>query len=81
MVLAAEMNPSYFYGGTTTWPPDSSLTRTIARYEYDGRGRRVARQDGATGSWTYLVSDASGNLLSELALVGGQGGQPAFRVR
>ncbi|WP_243338530.1 RHS domain-containing protein [Anaeromyxobacter soli] len=50
---------------------DSEITQPIARFKYDARNRRVARQDVASGKWTYFVFDASGNPLSELDLVDG----------
>jgi RHS repeat-associated protein len=41
------------------------------KFKYDARNRRVARFEPSTGRWTYVVSDAAGNPLSEIALVSG----------
>ncbi len=45
------------------------VTKTLARFKYDFRDRRIARQD-ATGTWVYVVSDSNGNPLSELKFNG-----------
>jgi RHS repeat-associated protein len=50
---------------------DSYLESVTARFKYDARNRRIARQDPATGQWTYVVNDPAGHPLSELALVNG----------
>jgi RHS repeat-associated protein len=50
---------------------DASVKAPIARFKYDARGRRIARQDAATGQWTYIMSDPAGNPLSELQLTEG----------
>ncbi|WP_242395422.1 RHS repeat domain-containing protein [Anaeromyxobacter oryzisoli] len=57
---------------------DLDVTSPIAQYRYDSRNRRVARSDA--GGWTYFVTDASGNLLSELAPTGDPA-TPWARVR
>lgn len=46
------------------------MTEPLARFKYDARNRRIARGD-ANDAWTYLVADASGNPLAELAVVNG----------
>jgi RHS repeat-associated protein len=72
LTVAGAANPAYVtpdaYACTTDAPYLASVS---ARFRYDSRNRRVARQDAATGRWTYFVSDAAGNLLAELALEGG----------
>jgi RHS repeat-associated protein len=50
---------------------DNYITQFVARYKYDSSNRRVARQDAASGQWTYTTTDAGGHPLSELALVNG----------
>ncbi|WP_242343061.1 RHS repeat domain-containing protein [Anaeromyxobacter terrae] len=46
------------------------MTQPLARFKYDARNRRIARQD-AGGEWTYVISDPAGNPLSEVAVVNG----------
>jgi hypothetical protein len=57
-----------FAGALKSWlstcPSDSAVASVTARYKYDSRNRRVARQVG--GTWTYVISDPRGNPLSEL---------------
>jgi RHS repeat-associated protein len=54
--------------GGTACVSDAEVTGALARFKYDAMSRRVARQ--VNGQWTYVVSDRSGNPLSELALTG-----------
>jgi RHS repeat-associated protein len=54
--------------GGTACTSDAEVTAATARFRYDGRARRVARQ--VNGQWTHMVSDWSGNPLSELLLTG-----------
>ena len=48
----------------------SNFQSVTARFKYDFRGRRIARWLASTNRWTYVVSDSTGNPISELALVG-----------
>jgi RHS repeat-associated protein len=50
---------------------DTYLSTVYGKFKYDARNRRVARFEPSTGRWTYVVSDAAGNPLSEIALVNG----------
>jgi uncharacterized protein RhaS with RHS repeats len=50
---------------------DTYLSTIHGKFKYDARNRRVARFEPSTGRWTYVVSDAAGNPLSEIALVSG----------
>ena len=70
MVLYGRRSPG-FAPGATTCTQDAEVSQPLARFKYDARNRRIARQDAASGQWTYVVSDSSGNPLSELALVSG----------
>jgi len=54
--------------GGTACTSDAEVTSATARFQYDGRSRRVARQ--INGQWTYTVFDPSGNPLSEVVLSG-----------
>jgi RHS repeat-associated protein len=63
------------YAGSTLTTPgalaclsDSDITTALARFKYDARNRRVARQQNS--QWTYVVSDSSGNPLSEFVRTG-----------
>jgi RHS repeat-associated protein len=47
---------------------DAEVTAALARFKYDARNRRVARQ--RDNQWTYMVFDPAGNPLSEFALTG-----------
>jgi RHS repeat-associated protein len=71
MVLYGMRSAAGFLPDATVCTTDAEVTSPVARFKYDARNRRIARQDAATGQWTYMVSDPSGNPLSELALVGG----------
>ena len=55
----------------TACTSDGNVTSAQARFKYDASNRRIARWSQATNQWTYTISDASGNPLSELALVSG----------
>lgn len=68
MVLVGATNARPPPGGTACLG-DADVSSVLARFKYDARNRRVARQVGDT--WTYVVSDAAGNPLSEVALVSG----------
>jgi RHS repeat-associated protein len=66
--LAPEwLNPAYFNGGLACTNGPSVVT---ARFKYDARNRRIARWLAATNQWTHIVSDPSGNPLSELVQTG-----------
>jgi RHS repeat-associated protein len=68
VIAAAFINPSYnFYGCLT----DDYFKSIAARFKYDFRKRRIARWLASTNKWTYVLSDAQGNPLSEIALVNG----------
>lgn len=56
---------------------DSHVSEVTARVRYDGLGRRIARQEPATGVWTYFMHDPSGRLLAEATL--GAGGWTPVR--
>jgi RHS repeat-associated protein len=47
------------------------VTSVAARFRYDAQHRRVARWSASSGEWTYFVHGPSGELLSELRVVGG----------
>jgi RHS repeat-associated protein len=64
-------SPAYVGPGGTSCFVDSDVAQVRARFKYDGRNRRIARWTAAENRWTYVVGDASGNPLSELALVAG----------
>jgi RHS repeat-associated protein len=49
---------------------EADVQQVIARFKYDARNRRVARQD-VSGEWTWFAFDPGGRLLSELAAGGG----------
>jgi RHS repeat-associated protein len=68
LVLAGSTS-SPFTGGDTVCTSDAEVVAAQARFKYDSRNRRVARQ--VNGQWTYVVSDPTGNPLSELVLVNG----------
>jgi RHS repeat-associated protein len=50
---------------------DSQVTTPTARFRYDGLGRRVARQDPASGVWTYFLHGPGGQVLAEATQVSG----------
>ncbi|HSN11211.1 MAG TPA: RHS domain-containing protein [Propionibacteriaceae bacterium] len=54
--------------GGTACVSDTEVRGPLARFRYDASNRRVARQ--VAGQWTYVVSDASGKPLAELAMTG-----------
>jgi len=56
---------------STNCTQDSQVGKPLTRFKYDARNRRLARQNVASGVWTYIIPDASGNPLSELQLVNG----------
>jgi len=55
----------YVPGGTGCMT-DADVQTPVARFRYDARNRRVARQEVATGVTRYTVFDPSGNPLAEL---------------
>jgi len=72
MVLAGPvsskyLSPSYF-NGNITCTQSGQVSKATAKFKYDSRGRRIARWLASTGQWTYIVSDAAGNPLSELVM-------------
>ncbi len=71
MVLYGARSASGLLPDATVCTTDAEVTSPVARFKYDVRNRRVARQDAASGQWTYTISDRSGNPLSELALIAG----------
>lgn len=71
MVLYGTRSAAGVLPDATVCTSDAEVVSAVARFKYDARNRRIARQDVATGSWTYTISDSSGNPLSELALVSG----------
>jgi len=78
---ASYLTPPYFDGSSSTvCTQDSQVETVTARFKYDARGRRIARWLATTSQWTYIVSDPSGNPLSELALTSDPA-NPWMRVR
>ncbi len=71
MVLYGTRSAAGLLPDATVCTTDAEVTSPVARFKYDARNRRIARQDAATGSWTYTISDPSGSPLSQLALVAG----------
>ncbi len=71
LVFYGSMSASALYPDATVCTTDAEVTTAVARFKYDARNRRIARQDVASGLWTYIFSDPSGSPLSELALVAG----------
>jgi len=68
LVLVGSKGTSFPAGGTACLS-DAEVSTVLGQFKYDARNRRVARQQGA--QWTYVVSDSSGNPLSELTLTNG----------
>jgi RHS repeat-associated protein len=66
MVLFGRTSTAVNAGGTAC-TSDAEVTEALARFKYDSRNRRVARQKA--GQWTYIVPDLAGRPLSELALL------------
>ncbi len=71
LVLYGSMSASALYPDATVCTSDAEVVSPLARFKYDARNRRIARHDAVSGQWTYIISDASGNPLSELSLVSG----------
>ncbi len=67
MVLVGNTGTLLVPGGTAC-SSDAEVSTTLARFKYDARNRRVARQ--TKGQWTYVLADRSGNPLSEIAFTG-----------
>jgi RHS repeat-associated protein len=67
LVLVGTTSTAVTPGGTAC-TSDGEVAAATARYRYDGRQRRIARQ--VNGQWTQVVSDQAGNPLSELLLAG-----------
>ncbi|HEY5959773.1 MAG TPA: RHS repeat-associated core domain-containing protein, partial [Polyangiaceae bacterium] len=63
-------SPDYF-NGTSAWGYGcfSGPSTVTAQFKYDSRNRRIARRTSA-GQWAYVISDAGGNPLSEIAKTG-----------
>ena len=71
LTLVGATSPSGVAPDGTACTSDSNVTSAQARFRYDASNRRIARQEAATGQWSYTISDPSGNPLSELNLVSG----------
>jgi RHS repeat-associated protein len=71
MVLYGTRSAAGLLPDATACTSDAEVTSAVARFKYDARNRRIARQEAASGQWTYTISDPSGSPLSELSLVDG----------
>lgn len=71
LVLYGTRSVSGVSPDATLCTSDTEVTSPLARFRYDARNRRIARQDATTGQWTHTVFDPAGNPLSEVALVSG----------
>ncbi len=77
MVLMGYANSLRTPGGLACLT-DADVTTALARFKYDARNRRVARQQNS--QWTYVVSDSLGNPLSEFTRTG-DAGAPWVKLR